>query len=424
MVLASVADDYYTSEVDDRRTADCNLEKVEHMDEVIKVMENIAGRDDEKEDTEKGRLGIMPIDDLVWSVSNYLHTLDYIHLRAVSKRYRAMMNLRRSSSIRTFKTTDLSPWLVFSDYDRSIYNFVNPLHNNEKYLISIPEMVKGSRICFSKGGWLLMVNGLTLFFHNPFTRSGIKLPDFPNNRGAPFSGISFSSLPTSADCVVFAIKKQLDASMSIFFIKRGEEHWRCDSFDATSYLPLNRKQMGFEMDLNNPVFYNGVFYCLDINGNLGVSKQENDNVSWEVLAMVSGPNCGFIYKSYLVECEGKLLCVLLGHLGKWVRIFRLNDTQMVWVEVKDLGRHMLCVSNTSSISAVAPVSQMENKIYFPRLHEDGILFYSLDTGMYHCVGTTKHSAKDYRDTKVKLFCSWIEPNWSETSVKSLDWLSI
>ncbi|XP_026393263.1 F-box/kelch-repeat protein At1g57790-like isoform X1 [Papaver somniferum] len=367
------------------------------MDKVIEVMENIAGvtRDDEKEDTEERRLGIMPLDDLVWLVSNYLHILDYIHLRAVSKTYRAMMNLRRSSSTRTFRTTDLSPWLVFSNYDRSIYNFVNPLHNNEKYLISIPEIVKGSSISFSKGGWLLMVNGLTLFFHNPFTRSSIKLPDLPDNDGIPFSGISFSFLPTSADCVVFAIDKQLNASVSIFFIKRGEEYWRYDSFDATTYLPLNKKQMGFEMDWNNPVFYNGAFYCLDINGTLGVSKLENDNISWEVLAMVIPHNCEFIYKSYLVECEGKLLCVFLGHLGKWVRVYRLDDTQMVWVEVKDLGRHMLCVSNTSSISAVAPVSQMENKIYLPRLHEKWILFYSLDTGMYHCVGTNRHSAKDY-----------------------------
>ncbi|XP_026404387.1 F-box/kelch-repeat protein At1g57790-like [Papaver somniferum] len=215
----------------------------------------------------------------------------------------------------------------------------------------------------------------------------------------------------------------MNASVSIFFIKRGEEHWRYNSFDGT-YLPPNKKPMEFDTDLNNPVYYNGAFYCLDLNGTLGVFKQENDNISWEVLAIVTPHNCEFIYKSYLVECEGKLLCVLLGHLGKWVRVFRLNCTQTVWVEVKDLGRHMLCVSNTSSISAVAPVSEMENKIYFPRLHKDGILFYSLDTGMYHCVGNTSHSAKDYRDTKAKLHCSWIEPNWSETSDQFLDWLSI
>ncbi|KAI3881157.1 hypothetical protein MKW92_023396, partial [Papaver armeniacum] len=52
--------------VDDRKTTNCILGKVEHMDKVVEVMENIAGVtwDDEKEDMEEGRLGIMPLDDL------------------------------------------------------------------------------------------------------------------------------------------------------------------------------------------------------------------------------------------------------------------------------------------------------------------------------------------------------------------------
>ncbi|KAI3975182.1 hypothetical protein MKX01_020583 [Papaver californicum] len=396
-----------TQSVDDKRqAADCILGKVEHMDKVIKVTENIprVAWIDEKDDIREARLGILASDDFVWLVSHHLHTLDYIHLRAVSKRYRAILNLKRSSSAGTFQTTDLSPWL-----------FVNPLHNNEKYLMNIPEMCKGSRIRFSKDGWLLMSNSLKLLFHNPFTRSSIKLPDLPDNYDniirSRFSGISFSSLPTSSDCTVFAFDKPLGDNVSIFFIKRGEEHWRYVSFDGTYSTP-NKKLVEFDTGLNNPVFYNGAFYCLDLNGALGVSKQENGIISWEVLAMLPRPNCEFIYESYL--CEGKLLCVLLGHLGKWVRIFRLSNTRMVWVEVENLGQHMLCVSITSCISAVAPTSQMKNKIYFPRLsHEEGILFYSLDSGIYHCVGS-RHSAKDYRDSKEMLWCSWIEPNWSQS----------
>ncbi|KAI3977025.1 hypothetical protein MKX01_008883, partial [Papaver californicum] len=65
--------------------------------------------------------------------------------------------------------------------------FVNPMHNNESYLMNIPELFEGSRIRFSKGGWLLMSKGNTLFFYNPFTKSTIKLPDLSDDHCFKFS---------------------------------------------------------------------------------------------------------------------------------------------------------------------------------------------------------------------------------------------
>ncbi|OVA04481.1 Protein of unknown function DUF295 [Macleaya cordata] len=102
---------------------------------------------------------------------------------------------------------------------------------------------------------------------------------------------------------------------------------------------------------------------------------------------------------------------------------RLDFSKMVWVKVESLGKHMLFISNTSSLSAIAPDSRMENKIYFARLHGEEILFYSLDTGSYHCLGS-RHSAKDFYDTTERLNCTWIEPNWLGTTEQELDWLSI
>ncbi|XP_026380778.1 uncharacterized protein LOC113275489 [Papaver somniferum] len=382
-----------TQRVDDRRTADLILDKDADTDKVIKAAEyrvNVA-KDNEKEDIEEVSSCTMLYDDIIRFISDYLHPVDYIHLRAVSKNYRSLINLRRSFSTRALNSTDISPWLVFPDCDRAVYNFVNPMHNHESYLMNIPELFEGSRFRFSKGGWLLMSKGKTLFFYNPFTRSTIELPELSNDHCFKFSGISFSSLPTSSDCVVFGISQLVGNDVLMFFIKRGDDHWTKDSFGC-SYLLLNRKLTEFEVDFNNPVFYRGAFYCLDNNGTLGVSTIEH-GISWEILAIVTRPKCEFIYKTFLAECEGKLLSVLLGHLGKWVRIFRLNDTDMVWVEVKHLGRHTLFISNTSCISAIAPTGQMENRIYFPRLHNEGILYFSLDTSMFHCLGS-RHSAKD------------------------------
>ncbi|XP_026425250.1 uncharacterized protein LOC113321580 [Papaver somniferum] len=402
------------------RTTEHVSTKNECIHKVIAATEN--GTLDKKGDKEDVKEWMMLKDDhMVWLISNYLHTLDYIHLRGVGKKYHTMLDLRRSSSTKTVQTTDLSPWLVFPTH-QAVYNFVNPMHYNENYLMNVPEFLKASRIRFSKGGWLLLSKGKTLFFYNPFTRSTVKLPDLPDScLHYAFTGISFSSLPTCSDCVVFAINKRFRDEVEILFIKRGDESWTQDVC-SNVYLPTRRKNMDFELNFNNPVFYRGAFYCLDLNGTLGIFKLGPD-ISWEILTMINPPNCEYIYKSFLVECDGKLMSVLLGHLGKWVRIFRLNDIDMVWVEVKHLGQHMFCISNTSCTSAKAPTSRMENKIFFPRLHNEGIVYYSLDTGMYHSFGS-KHCAKDYRDSKENLHCSWIEPNWSETQDRYLNWLNI
>ncbi|KAI3944715.1 hypothetical protein MKW98_021173 [Papaver atlanticum] len=394
------------SRVDDSSTATdiIILGKDEDVGKVIKATEHktsTVDEDNDKEDIKEAGLLIKLNDDIVWAMSSFLHRVDCIHLRVVSKKYRSVIDLRRYASARTVKNTDTSPWPFFPKNDRSILNFVNPMHNNENYFLNIPKFLKGSRIRFSKGGWLLMSKNKILFFYNPFTKSIVRLPNMPHS---DFTGISFSSLPTCSDCQVFAIDKELIVDQNV-------------------YLPPNKINMKFELTLNNPVFYNGRFYCLDSNGALGVFKYENSNMSREILSMITPPNCGFIYNSYLVECDGKLLSVLLGRLGHWVRIYKLNETIMVWTEVKHLGRHMLFLSTTSCISAIAPTSQMENKIYFPRLHNEGILYYSLDTGTYHSVGSN-HSAKKNHDSNEKLHCSWIEPNWSEISDHYLDWLNI
>ncbi|XP_026414874.1 uncharacterized protein LOC113310418 isoform X3 [Papaver somniferum] len=366
------------------RTTDHVLGKDEHIHKVIRVTENrTVDKDGEnkKQDVKEARPWIMLSDDhMVWLISNYLHPLDYVHLRGVSKKYRTMLDLRRSSSTRTVQTTDLSPWLVFPKH-QAVYNYINPMHNKENYLMNIPNLLKGFRIRFSKGGWLLLSKGKTLFFYNPFTRSTVKLPVLPDSyHHYAFTGISFSSLPTSSDCVVFGIGKEFDCDwIEILSIQRGDQSWTHNVYNNV-YLHPGREPVYFQLTFNNPVFFCGVFYSLDINGILGVFKF-GSGISWEVLAMVAPPNCEFIYKSFLVECDGKLMSVLLGHLGKWVRIFRLNETDMIWVEVKHLGQHMLCISNTSCVSAMAPTSRMENKIYFPRLHNEGILYYSLDTGL-------------------------------------------
>ncbi|XP_026438082.1 uncharacterized protein LOC113336649 [Papaver somniferum] len=166
--------------------------------------------------------------------------------------------------------------------------------------------------------------------------------------------------------------------------------------------------------INNPVFYNGAFYCLDYNGMLGVFSLEG-GVSWKVLSKSLKQFSGF-YPSYLVECDEKLLLVNIGQSGKLVEIHRLDDEEMVWVKLNSLGKRALFINYTSSFSAVAPRSCMENNIYFPKLYAEKVLYYSLDTCRYRSVGSHQHSSQDFHRTKERSNCTWIEPNWSLASI--------
>ncbi|OVA04482.1 Protein of unknown function DUF295 [Macleaya cordata] len=213
--------------------------------------------------------------------------------------------------------------------------------------MSLSEMLVGATIRFSKGGWLLMSKGRkTLFFYNPFTKAAIQLPDLPEIYS--FTGIAFSSLPTSSDCVVFGI---------------AQDDW-------------------FEIS---------IFVCNIHLRHCTGKRFLEDGFIWKVLAKPR-KHFNVVYPSFLVECDRKLLLVDLGPLGKSVEIFSLDFSKMVWVKVESLGKHMLFISNTSCLSAIAPNSCMENKIYLARLHGEEILFYSLGTGrvtaalLCYCMG--------------------------------------
>ncbi|KAI3866309.1 hypothetical protein MKW98_007964, partial [Papaver atlanticum] len=355
-------------------------------------------------------------EDTVQLIASYLHPFDYKEFRSSWKENRSILPVVKQTSTpnRILNSTYVSPCLVYiSTDDCTVYNIVDPMHNNENYLMKLP-LLRGARIRFQKGGWLLMSEGACrLFFHNPFTKETIELPNLP--RSYDFSNISFSSLPTCSDCVVSGIRVSGMSSIHVYLIARGENSWKFNEFDNIDleyYMSL----------LCTPALRKGILYRVDYNGLLGAFNLDDGiNRTFKVLEK---PRKLFnrAYPSFLVECGGDLMLVKLGHIGTFVGIFRLNFSRMEWVKVKTLGKYMLFVSYTSCISRIAPNSSMENKIYFPRLslHGEGILYYSLDTGCYHSLGSPL-SFKDFSDSKGWPSWFWIEPNWSRSSVQELNW---
>ncbi|GKU86721.1 hypothetical protein SLEP1_g1211 [Rubroshorea leprosula] len=72
---------------------------------------------------------------------------------------------------------------------------------NKYYTVTIPDLV-GATCIASKQGWLLIFRRRSMFFC-PFSGAKINLPEFPHK--VFHGGASFSSTPTSPDCVVCAV---------------------------------------------------------------------------------------------------------------------------------------------------------------------------------------------------------------------------
>ncbi|XP_026459864.1 F-box protein At1g49360-like [Papaver somniferum] len=229
--------------------------------------------------------------------------------------------------------TKFSPWLIFVKDNDSICNLVDPMQNNKQYLIKVPELLIGAKIHYSRGGWLLMSNGMkSVFFFNPFTREIIQRPYMPMDN-VLHCRLLFSSLPTSSTYVVLSIghwirqQNEVLGDFSIYTIERGNNSWRSEKL-------LNMHIDMYMTWLKDPVFYNGQIYCVEDDENLGVLSIE-DNITWKSLQKPDKQfSVNAAYRSFLIECGRDLLLVRVGSQGKSVGVYRLDFSELIWVEVE------------------------------------------------------------------------------------------
>ncbi|XP_058224820.1 F-box/kelch-repeat protein At1g57790-like [Rhododendron vialii] len=304
-----------------------------------------------------------------------------------------------------------SPVLMSIGNDNTRCKFFHPLYKSP-YSMYIPELF-GAVPRFCKDGWMLMSRGEhSMFFLNPFTKALINLPDLPDIYD--FGGITFTSSPTSSDCMVFGIYVNHDEKFfSISTICRGEESWQVLHGENNS---------PFFLSHCNPVFHHGEFYCLGQHGNLGVYNPDEDY--WTILDKPHRQQLDPFLShehNFLVECNGELLSVSLSFMGKSISVSKLDSVEMTWHKVDSLVDQMLFVSNTSSLSAMRVVQGMENKIYLPRVHEKCGAFYSLASRLFQTFGND-FSRKDWYGTWELLSCCWIEPKADTSySKEELNW---
>lgn len=191
-------------------------------------------------------------------------------------------------------------------------------------------------------------------------------------------------------------------------------------FDCPNKKRLNRPSCNleycttsFETSYSNPVFRNGACYCLGGDGKLGVfNHRRKGDSSWTELNRPEQP-CQSIRENFLVECNGDLVLVCVGHVGEYVKVFKLNRLGTAWQEVDSIEDWMLMVSHTTSISVACrslKLQGMENKIFFPRFNGRDSFFYSLDTCSFHSFGIG-YTGEDFYNAKEHTHCTWIEPNF-------------
>lgn len=331
-------------------------------------------------------------------VADYLLALEYLNFRATCTSFRSAAPSKQwstATALARLQTYSLiSPLLMVIDVYQGMITCIDPRLGDKYFMTRLPESIGHSRVMYSKYGWLLiydLVKGHLLF--NPFTAAVIQLPLLPYSPLATSFG--FSAPPNSPDCKVFFFYDH------VYMTSPGESVWH--TIDNESYIPRFLRH-------DTLAFCDQHVYIFSGDENIGIMEIDGDN-RWEIAQAPKLKSDGVV--RYLVECDNQLLSVIVDEFGGELEIFKLNHSTREWGKVDSLGKHMIFIYETQAFSAIAKISEMENKIYFPRYREGKIVFYSLDTRKYNTFAGKKEEAfDDFLPTQEQLLSVWIEPNWS------------
>ncbi|PWA41622.1 hypothetical protein CTI12_AA552510 [Artemisia annua] len=307
-------------------------------------------------------------------------SVEYVNIRATCKRCRLAAPLIKWSNqtirMRLQIYSSVSPWLIEINRKRGTLILKHPIIGDKYIKEMFPVWIKS--ICYSMFGWWLCYAtfGYLVFF-NPFTFDSHDLPPVYFN----LRSLCFSAPPTSPDCMVVGFSIY---HVHIHLVAR-EESWRMFTLDlggSDLYCPI---YSGY-----SPTFKNGRdLYVLYNKGQLDVFKDlgQKEYSQKQVVAEAPESCCRSPAQYYLMKCHQHLLQVIVGEPGENVEVFAINmkKSTKTWKKMYSLGKHMIYISGISSFCIEAKSPEMENKIYFPRVHSGNgkVVFYSLETCRYH-----------------------------------------
>ncbi|KAL6988435.1 hypothetical protein U1Q18_014185 [Sarracenia purpurea var. burkii] len=268
------------------------------------------------------------------------------------------------------------PWIMYFPKSGNLYEFYDP-EKRKTYSLKLPQL-HGSRVCYTKDGWLLLYRPSThrVFFFNPFTQEKIKLPRFEMT----YQIVAFSSAPNLPGCTVFTVKHINPAVVAISTCHPGATEWTTVNY---------QNRLPFVSSIwNKLVFCKGLFYCLSLTGWLGIFDAQER--TW-IIHVVPPPKCPvkFFSKSwwkgkFMVEHKGDIF-VIYTSFGENPIVFKLDQTNKVWEETKTLDGVTLFASFLSSQARTDVLGVMRNSIYFSKVRFYGkrCISYSLNDRRYY-----------------------------------------
>ncbi|CAL5005946.1 unnamed protein product [Urochloa decumbens] len=336
--------------------------------------------------------------ELLELVASNLSLVDRIRFPAVCKSWSKISNPIGQAKV--------WPWLMHISKQDGECKMFDPLRG-EQYTLQVKQFrTESDRHFFrsSKDGWVIASAGLgndDIFIINPFTQDILEPPMFESFYR--FHGINFSSIPASPDSVIFCVCSSTNGKYV------SMETWRPEE-DLWSEFESEHEEAPFPVAYNNPIYFRGEFYCLGRKGNLAIFNP-SDN-TWRVLdkpepvyaqLQVFDDDHEGARFCYLVELGERLVSVFMRNADEPPRVFKLDEINMVWIEVEDIGGAALFVDYRASFGLLSPGAGNGNRIYFPRYSEDGkhAAFYDMETKVYH---------PTFYGVKEPLNCVWVVPN--------------
>ncbi|CAL1393502.1 unnamed protein product [Linum trigynum] len=352
--------------------------------------------------------------DLLCDIQSCLFGADRCYFRLACKAWQSAFsnsNCESDLQLGNVQRNHRFPILVHIGSNSEQVKFFDPVTNSTSTLPS--PSLKGTEpiVRCSKHGWLLISSqgsSSELFFLNPFTSERIDLPKMLCHQ----DGFTFSSPPTSSDCMVICYTV-CSTYVNLYSIHRGRYGW--------NYSSAEKKGTHFKSSYSNPVYHQGLFYIMGMNGNLCI-HDPGPRRSTKFMSLPRSP-CASIRRAHLLESRGKLLSVFTGPMGRFLRVFELKHTTMAWKELYNLEDTMLFLSSTSLLPATssgADISGLGNKVFLDRFSGRDGIFYSLATRKFHTFWSGRNSS-DWRDTKEYTYSAWIEPNLEKHTETELRW---
>ncbi|KAF2919927.1 hypothetical protein DAI22_08g171700 [Oryza sativa Japonica Group] len=311
---------------------------------------------------------------------------------------------------------------------------------------------------FSKDGWVIVTQSDdNIFVINPFTKEIVKLS--MASGWYRFTGISFSSVPTSPDCVFLGVcsspkgdgikvwtcrpNEEETEDNEIYYEEETEDEERDSEENEINYeeeadqdeereaeeneinyneeaedeeseteedywseFDFENDEVMFPVARNNPVYFRGEFYFLGQRGNLSVFNPGNNE--WRILDKPEPIRADLTpydegkEACYMVELRGELIAVFHRNANEPPRVLKLDESKMEWVEIEDIGGGALFLDYRASIALPSSEAGHGNRIYFPKFSEDGkkAIFYDLEAKKYSPM---------FYGAKEPMNCVWFVP---------------